>query len=392
MGTGRLDLGENTILPALRGTFNSGADPVASSFGSTARRVAPRSTVPEFAARLLAWFSAHRRDLPWRRTRDPWAIWVSEVMLQQTRVQAVRGPFERFLQRFPTPAAFAAATDDELLAAWRGLGYYRRARLLRDGARCVVAEHGGAVPDDPAELGALPGIGAYTRGAIGSIAFGRAEPAVDGNVERVVARHLALHADVKSAAMQRRIRQAVLDWLPADRAGDFNQALMELGATVCTPGDPDCARCPVAADCRGRSEGLAAALPVRKPPRAAVEVTARVALAAGPRGVLGCRLPDGGPNAGQLELPGAGMLHDSDEAGLATCLREHFGARIQLGPVVATVAHAITHHRITLHAHAATATRAGALQWWPTDDATPWTTPSRKVFRAALGHGRPLRA
>lgn len=354
--------------------------------------MAPRSTIPEFAARLLAWFGTHRRDLPWRRTCDPWAIWVSEVMLQQTRVEAVRGPFERFLQRFPTPAAFAGATDDELLAAWRGLGYYRRARLLREGARSVVAEHRGAVPDDPEALGALPGVGDYTRGAIGSIAFGHAEPAVDGNVERVASRHLAMSADVKSAVGRRRIRQAVLDWLPTDRAGDFNQALMELGATVCTPTKPDCARCPVAADCRARAEGLTAALPVRKPPRAQVEVAARVALAVGPRGVLGCRLPEGGPNAGQIELPGAGMLHDVDEAGLAACLREHFGAHLQLGPVVATVAHAITHHRITLHAHAATVRKPGRLQWLPADESTPWTTPSRKVFRAALGQGGALRA
>ncbi|MDO8348996.1 MAG: A/G-specific adenine glycosylase, partial [Planctomycetota bacterium] len=150
-----------------------------------------------FAVRLLAWFDQNRRDLPWRATRDPWAIWVSEVMLQQTRVAAVRSAYERFLRRFPTVASFAAASDDDLLLAWRGLGYYRRARLLREGARAVIAQHGGAVPADPAALGELPGVGDYTRGAIASIAFGFVTPAIDGNVERVVSRHRGVRENVK---------------------------------------------------------------------------------------------------------------------------------------------------------------------------------------------------
>ncbi len=313
-------------------------------------------------------------------------------MLQQTRVAAVREPFERFLRRFPTPAAFAAASDDQLLAAWRGLGYYRRARLLRDGARCVVAEHRGSVPNDLEALGALPGIGAYTRGAIGSIAFGHAEPAVDGNVERVVARHRALPDDVKSAPMQRQIRAAVAQWLDPDRAGDFNQAMMELGAVICTPTSPDCTNCPVATDCRALAGGLVATLPVRKAPRAAVEITARVALAIGPAGALGGRIPAGEANAGQLELPGAGMLQNCAEAALEQTLRDRFGARLRSGPVLASIRHTITCHRITLHAHAASVVAAGRLAWFPLDDATPWTTPSRKVFRAALGSDGTLRA
>ena len=352
---------------------------------------APRRVAP-FAGRLLAWFDAHRRDLPWRRSRDPWAIWVSEIMLQQTRVEAVRAPYERFLARFPTPQAFAAATDDELLAAWRGLGYYRRARLLRDGARAVVAQHGGRVPQDLEALGELPGIGAYTRGAIGSIGFGHPEPAVDGNVERVVARHRALREDVKTAPMQRQIRAVAMEWLDAARPGDFNQALMELGAMVCTPTSPACERCPVAADCQALAGGLTGTLPVRKAPRAAVEVEARVALAIGPQGALGGRIPEGEPNAGQLELPGAGMLRSCAAEELAAVLRERFAARLQLGGVLATVRHAITCHRITLRAHAATVQSPGRLGWFPLDDTTPWTTPSRKVFRSALGADGTLRA
>ena len=220
-----------------------------------------RSAGPAFAVRLLAWFERHRRDLPWRRTSDPWAIWVSEVMLQQTRVEAVRASYERFLARFPRPADFAAADDDELLRAWRGLGYYRRARLLREGARAVGGQHEGSVPDDFEALGELPGIGLYTRGAIASIAFGQTEPAIDGNVERVVARHRGIRAVVKTAAAQRLIRATVEDWLDPDRPGDFNQALMELGAMVCTPKSPRCQACPVGADCVAGPDGTAASLP-----------------------------------------------------------------------------------------------------------------------------------
>jgi len=357
------------------------------------RHPEPRRQKPaDFAPRLLAWFAANRRDLPWRRTRDPWAIWVSEVMLQQTRVEAVREPYRRFLQQFPTPSSFAAASDDELLSAWRGLGYYRRARLLRDGARKVASDHGGAIPRSVEALGELPGIGAYTRGAVASIAFGHAEPAIDGNVERVLARHRALRGDPKNGAVQREIRKVVLGWIDAQRAGDFNQALMELGATVCTPTSPACDRCPIAEDCRARREGLTAVLPERKAPRAAVLVTARVALILGPRGAVGGRIPEGEPNHGQIELPGAGILQDTAEHELAEVLRQRFAARIQVGGTVANVRHAITHHRITLHAHSASLQALGQLAWFPLDDQTPWTTPSRKVFRAALGTSGDLRA
>jgi len=341
----------------------------------------------DFAARLLAWFDAHRRDLPWRRTRDPWAIWVSEVMLQQTRVAAVREPFARFLQRFPTPAAFAAASDDEVLAAWRGLGYYRRARLLRDGARAVVRDHQGAVPGELAALGTLPGVGDYTAGAIGSIGFGHAVPAVDGNVERVVARHRGLRQELESAAARRQVRAVAAGWLDPRRAGDFNQALMELGAVVCTPARPDCARCPVAADCAALAQGLTAALPVRARPRPAIAITARVALVLGRRGALAARIPAGEPNAGQVELPGPGMLVSVAAADLPAAVRARFGARLRCGAVVATVRHAITCHRITAHAHAATVQAGGSLAWFPLDEATPWTTPSRKLLRLALGGG-----
>lgn len=340
-----------------------------------------------FAARLLGWFDRNRRDLPWRRTRDPWAIWVSEVMLQQTRVEAVRASYERFVARFPTPAAFAGASDDELFAAWRGLGYYRRARLLRDGARAVVAAHGGRVPDRVEALAELPGIGEYTRGAVASIAFGAAVPAIDGNVERVIARHAGIRDDVATATARRRLRTIVEERLERRRPGDFNQALMELGALVCTPRSPACERCPVEADCTARADGVAEALPVRKKPRAPIDVTARVVLVVEAARALGARIADGEPNAGQIELPGGGMLTSVDEGDLAAVLRSRFAAKVDVGAVVATARHAITHHRIVVHAHLGTVRERGRLAWQPIAGDTPWTTPSRKLFAKALGDG-----
>ncbi|HVJ89394.1 MAG TPA: A/G-specific adenine glycosylase, partial [Labilithrix sp.] len=200
---------------------------------------------------LLAWYAAERRDLPWRRTRDPWAIWVSEIMLQQTRVETVKPYFERFMQRFPTPLALAEAPEDQVLAAWSGLGYYRRARMLHAGAR-VVAQRSG-MPADRDGLLELPGIGRYTAGAIASIAYGERVGLVDGNVARVFARIFAIDDDMKRAGM-RRAEQLAEELVPERAPGDWNQALMELGATICTPRAPSCERCPVFRSCRAHAE------------------------------------------------------------------------------------------------------------------------------------------
>ncbi len=344
-----------------------------------------------FAARLLAFYDAHRRRLPWRDRHDPWATWVSEIMLQQTRVEAVLDAFERFLQRFPDPRALAAADDDALLTAWQGLGYYRRARLLRDGARTVVARHGGTVPDDPDALGELPGIGNYTRGAIASIAFGRAEPAIDGNVERVLARHAGIDDDVKKSPGRRRIETLVRERMDATRPGDFNQAMMDLGATVCTPRSPECPRCPVAEDCVARITARTAELPRLPARRAAVEVRAKAVLVKDLAGrVLASRIAAGEINAGQLELPGPGVLVDHPETGtaLADAVERRHGVRVVVGDRVARVRHGITHHRIVLDVHEARLLdeiRSG-VSWVPVHgDPTPWSTPSRKALRAAAG-------
>lgn len=344
-----------------------------------------RRTCAAAGARLLRWFDRARRDLPWRRTTDPWAIWVSEVMLQQTRVEAVREPFQRFLAAFPDPAAFAAADDDALLVAWRGRGYYRRARLLREGARRVAAVHGGEVPRDPDALRELPGIGDYTFGAVASIAFGLPEVAIDGNVLRVIARHRGVGEAIDTAAARKVIRRVSGEWLDAARPGDFNQALMELGAMVCTPTAPRCDDCPLAADCVAKASGRTAELPVQRPPRANLEVAARVVLVTGRGGVLGHRVAAGEPTAGQVDLPGAGVLTNVDEVDLPAHLWRRFAARIDVGAELTSVRHAITHHRITVYAHAGAVRRRGALDWFPLHATTPWTTPARKVFRRTFG-------
>lgn len=343
------------------------------------------ATPGPFAPRLLAWFDANRRDLPWRRTADPWAIWVSEVMLQQTRVEAVRAAWSRFVARYPTPADFATASDDELQAAWRGLGYYRRARLLRDGAAQVVREHGGTVPADVAKLGELPGIGAYTLGAVASIAFGQRVIAIDGNVERVAARHLGLEVDPRRSVGRQAIAAAVRDWQDAARPGDFNQALMELGALVCTPQRPACERCPVASDCRARALGAVDRLPLRAGPAPVRSVTARAILAVDGGRVFGHRLPAGAINGGQIDLPGPGSLEDCDPDDLPAVLRQRHGCVATVGEALVAIRHAITSHRIVLHVHAAVVQRRGTLQAFPADDpAVPWTTLARKAFARAL--------
>jgi A/G-specific adenine glycosylase len=338
-----------------------------------------------FAKRLLAWYDAHRRDLPWRGDPSPWGVWVSEIMLQQTRVEAVRGIYLVFMARYPAPADFARVDDDELLAAWRGLGYYRRARLLREGARMVEARHGGVVPGDPGALAALPGIGEYTCGAVASIAFGWAMPAVDGNVERVLARHLVIAEIVKTGAGKRAVRAAAASLLDRERPGDFNQALMELGATVCKPRSPRCADCPVASSCGALAEGLVAALPVLPKRRVAVDVEARAALVRRQGGeVIGFRVPKGEINAGQVDLPGPGpTTYCAGVEQLGAVLWERFGVRFGVGAELANIRHSITHHRIRMIAHAATIegrVRAPMLSARPDDPAIPWTTTARKLF------------
>jgi A/G-specific adenine glycosylase len=226
-----------------------------------------------FQSNLLEWFRQFQRDLPWRRTRDPYRIWLSEIMLQQTRVTAVIPYYERFLQRFPTVLALADAPEEEVLRLWSGLGYYSRARNLQKAAREIVAKHGGEFPRKTEQALALPGIGAYTAAAILSIAYQEKLAVLDGNVARVLARLGAVRGDLRANGNWQK-QQEIADSLLADEApGDWNQAMMELGATLCTPRSPQCLLCPVSEFCEARKMGLTEKIPAKRVKRETVEIT-----------------------------------------------------------------------------------------------------------------------
>ena len=210
---------------------------------------------------LLKWYNAHQRDLPWRNATDPYPVWISEVMLQQTQVQTVIPYYLKFLDRFPNVAALAQADTDALLRLWAGLGYYSRARNLQKAARIIVSHFGGRFPQNYQDVLALPGIGRYTAAAIVSIAFGQPYAVLDGNVSRVLARLFRISGDLKSSAVQGRLWEAAQELLPVTRPGDFNQAVMELGATLCSPRQPRCLLCPWTRHCLARQEGLQELLP-----------------------------------------------------------------------------------------------------------------------------------
>jgi len=279
--------------------------------------------------RLLEWFAAHKRDLPWRRTRDPYAILVSEFMLQQTRVAVVEARFSVFLARFPTVNVLADAPLDEVLALWSGLGYYRRARNLHAAARILRERFAGRLPRHATMLRELPGVGAYTAAAVASIAFGAPEPLVDGNVARVLSRLFRLRGDPRAPRSARRLLARAGTLIPHDgRAGDWNQALMELGATVCLPRGPRCADCPVAARCEARATGRPEAYP--SPIRAASsvkEIHVRVALERNGRWLLRRNGPGEKPG-GMFEFPRVLQnreLQRADE--LCAAIEENLGLR-----------------------------------------------------------------
>jgi len=345
-------------------------------------------SLPSAGRRLLDWYDRERRDLPWRRRAGPWAVWVSEVMLQQTRVETVVPYYRRFLARFPSPAALAAAEEEEVLALWSGLGYYRRARLLQAGARAVVAA-GVEIPQSAAELEALPGIGPYTAAAIASIAFGEAAPVLDGNVERLLARWLALDGAPKRAANRARLLEAARGLLVPGRAGDSNQAMMELGATLCLPRRPACDRCPLARDCAALASGRTAELPVRavrRAPRRERHVAALADDGAG-RLLLAHRPGTSSILPGLWELPTV-VAEGAEEA--ASRLAARYGGRWRLdATTLGKVRHAITFRALEIALHSArwspdgTGER-GELAWveWQEASQLALTGAARKLLRA----------
>lgn len=317
--------------------------------------------------RLLAWYDRVRRDLPWRRSLDPYAIWVSEIMLQQTQVKKVIPYFEAFMERFPTVEELALSDIDTVLASWSGLGYYRRARQLHRAAQ-QVHEAGGEMPRTSVELQQLPGIGAYTSAAIASIAFGEVVPVLDGNVERVMARLLACDEDPKKSATRKRFLLELHELLDPSRPGDSNQALMELGATVCRPKSPACLTCPLTHHCRGKLRAEDFPPPRRR--RATVEMRLVVAVVEREGRYLFFKRPSAaGLMAGMWELPWVDASADSTDVapdippGIPTSVPElsipevlaaHYGGRWTLGEALGSVKHGITHRSITAVAHCAT--------------------------------------
>jgi A/G-specific adenine glycosylase len=299
--------------------------------------------------RLLSWFEGARRDLPWRRDRDPYRIWVSEVMLQQTTVAAVVPYFERFLSAFPTLRHLAAAAEQDVLRLWEGLGYYRRARDLHRAARQLAADGDGTIPDDPDILRQLPGMGRYTVGAVLSQAFDRRLPVLEANSLRVLCRLFGRTDDPRRGPAQRWLWQVAEDLLPARRAGDFNQALMELGALVCTPAAPRCDECPLAADCVARRLGLQDAIPARPPPPAITEIREAAVVVRRGGEVLLVQRPETARRWANLwEFP-HGPLGDSEaHEEAASRLAREAGLNVALGTELLTLRHGVTRFRITM--------------------------------------------
>ncbi len=338
-------------------------------------------------APLLRWYARHKRDLPWRRTRDPYAIWVSEVMLQQTRVATVLPYFQRFLEQYPDVASLARAKDEEVLACWSGLGYYRRARNLHRGAREVVARHDGRVPRVPEELRALPGVGRYTAGAIASIAFDLPEPVLDGNIRRVLTRVLALSADrVGKSREQRELWQAARELARGPRPGEVNQALMELGALVCTSTSPRCPGCPWRRDCRARVAGHPQAYPATDSKPAPQAVRVAVAWLRRGKRVLLEHPNNGNPLRGTWDLP---AIELEAEASPIDALREKLcgrGLEVSLDKSIARVRHSILHRRLTLEIYAGRLSRGRVADLRD----VCWVAPAHLATKAISGATRKI--
>ena len=328
-----------------------------------------------FRRRLVAWFGKHARDLPWRRSRDPYRIWLSEVMLQQTTVAMAAPRFEQFLAAFPTVDRLAAADEQQVLRLWEGLGYYRRARGLHAAAREIVAQHGGQLPRDVATLMKLPGVGRYTAGAVASFAYGVSAPIVETNTQRVLARLTGFRGEIAAGASQRFLWNAAEALLPRQGAGRYNLALMELGALVCKPAAPRCDACPVTMHCAAQAAGRQGEIP-RLAPKQKITAVREAAVVVRKNGrVLLRQRPKGERWEGMWDFPrfaldGRGARSDRRE--LIAKVREQTGVAIEPGELLHTLKHGVTRYRITLDCYAARpaggrirSTAARPVRWTP---------------------------
>lgn len=335
--------------------------------------------------RLLAWYRKNRRDLPWRRTRDPYRIWVSEAMLQQTQVATVIPYYDRFLKRFPTAEVLSGAPVSDVLECWAGLGYYSRAKNLHAGAKKIVEQFGGKVPSDEQALRQIPGIGRYTAGAIASIAFDRPAPIVDGNVERVFCRWFGIAGDPRLPAIQRRLWELSEKLVPVESPGDFNQSLMELGATVCLPRNPLCGECPIASGCVARRKNLQDRIP---PPRRSAprkKIRYLCGILRKKDSVLLARRPLKGLLPGLWEFPGGETTSaGSEKESLRRLLKERVGLRVRPGRLAASVRQTLSHRELEIQAfHCAGSGRADPLEWY---GETRWV-PIRQLAETGLTAG-----
>jgi A/G-specific adenine glycosylase len=356
------------------------------------------SAVSAYRKALVPWYREHARDLPWRRDPGPYGVWVSEIMLQQTRVETVLPYWKRFVARFPDPARLAAASLDEVLEAWSGLGYYRRARHLHAAASTIVERHGGRFPEKDADVRALPGVGRYTAGAILSIALGRRAPILDGNVTRVLTRVFGIRGDVSRAPVSGLLWRVAEEVVAEGEPGEVNQAQMELGALVCKPATPDCPACPLRARCVARREGAVNELPELPKKRDPVELK-RVALLVrrGPDVLLRKRREDE-LLPGMWDLPGAFTGEGGDRSSGVEEARALLPFEVRVGDVVGRWKHAITHRRIELEVREASevlpvlaregvAADGAELLWCPPAEGMEkaLSSPARRVLRRVAG-------
>jgi A/G-specific adenine glycosylase len=304
------------------------------------------------AERILSWYAKNKRDLPWRDTANPYFIWVSEIMLQQTQVETVIPFYQHFLSTFPTVESLAEASLQEVLKAWENMGYYARARHLHAAAKEIMGRMGGKIPSTYDELMGLPGIGSYTAAAILSFAFGERRPAVDGNARRVMCRLFAVQDLVEQPGTKQKILELATDMISSADPAEFNHAVMDLGATVCTPRNPSCMACSVQDLCLANEQGLQEALPVtrKKMPVPHKHMTAAVIVDARGR-LLIVQRPNNGLLGGLWKFPGGFKRpEETFESGLAKRVREELGIRVEVQEALASVKHAYTHFRITLQA------------------------------------------
>jgi A/G-specific adenine glycosylase len=322
-----------------------------------------RVSLQDLRRRLLRWYRRNARELPWRENRDPYRVWISEIMLQQTQVATVRGYFERFIAALPTIDALAAAEENTVLRLWEGLGYYRRARQLHRAAQIVVAEHAGQFPRHPHDVLHLPGIGRYTAGAILSIAFDAREPILEANTIRLLSRLLAYRGDTDSTAGRALLWKAAETLLPARGSGTFNQALMELGSQICRPRDPDCPHCPLVALCPTFRERLQDQIPApRRKPK--VEEVRQAAIVVRRRGkILLLRRANGERWAGLWDFPRIEcdeQMRSPTAEELIEKVRAAIGVEIEQLRHLTTLRHGVTRFRITLECYEARAVRSSA--------------------------------